>query len=182
MRAIEIKNRFTSKVIYRHEFENNTLKITCMRAVLDKINLRGANLSDADLSDADLRDADLRDADLRGANLSDANLRGANLRDANLRGADLSDTNLRGADLSDTNLRGANLSDADLRGAAIIIYGLNWEIFITNNHIRIGCQSHSLADWIAFDDNKISFMHPNALGFWKENKEFIINKCKGLTK
>ena len=70
MRAIEIKNRFTSKVIYRHEFENNTLKITCMRAVLDKINLRGANLSDADL----------RDADLRGANLSDANLRGANLR------------------------------------------------------------------------------------------------------
>ena len=137
MRAIEIKNRFTSKVIYRHEFENNTLKITCMRAVLDKINLRGANLSDADLRDADLRDADLR---------------------------------------------GANLSDADLRGAAIIIYGLNWEIFITNNHIRIGCQSHSLADWIDFDDNKISFMHPNALGFWKENKEFIINKCKGLTK
>ena len=142
MNKIEIKDRFNNEVIYSHECKNNTLKITCMKAVFDKISLYGA--------------------DLRDANLYDANLRDANLRDANLYGADL---------------RGA-----DLRGAAIVIYGMTWTIQIAKNHIRIGCQSHSLEKWINFTDDEIDSMHSDALNFWKENKEFIINKCKGLTK
>ena len=132
MNKIEIKNRFNGDVIYSYECKNNTLKITCVKAVLDKISLRGANL-----------------------------------RDANLRGADL---------------YGANLRGADLRGAAIVIYGMMWPIQITKNCIKIGCQSHTLDDWVDFDDDKISKMHDNALEFWKENKDFIINKCKELSK
>ena len=142
MNKIEIKNRFNGDVIYSYECKNNTLKITCVKAVLDKISLRGAYLRDADLRGADLRDADLSDADLRGADL-------------------------RGADLS---------------GAAIVIYGMMWPIQITKNCIKIGCQSHTLDDWVDFDDDKISKMHDNALEFWKENKDFIINKCKELSK
>ena len=132
MNKIEIKDRFNNEVIYSHECENNTLKITCMKAVFDKISLRGA-----DLGGADLYGANLRDADLRGANLY---------------------------------------------GAAIVIYGMTWTIQIAKNHIRIGCQSHSLEKWINFTDDEIDSMHSDALNFWKENKEFIINKCKGLTK
>ena len=79
--AVEIKNRFTGKVIF----------------TFAGADLRDANLSDADLSDADLSDADLRDADLSDADLRDADLRGANLRGADLSGADLRDANLRGA-------------------------------------------------------------------------------------
>ena len=127
MNKIEIKNRFNGDVIYSYECKNNTLKITCVKAVLDKISLRGADL------------------------------RGANLRDADLRGA-------------------------DLRGAAIVIYGMMWTIQITKNYIKIGCQSHTLDDWVDFDDDEISKMHDNALEFWKENKDFIINKCKELSK
>ena len=167
MNKIEIKNRFNGDVIYSYECKNNTLKITCVKAVLDKISLRGA-----DLYGANLRDANLRGADLRGADLRDANLYGADLRDANLRGADL-----YGADL-----RGANLYGAGLSGAAIVIYGMMWPIQITKNCIKIGCQSHTLDDWVDFDDDKISKMHDNALEFWKENKDFIINKCKELSK
>ena len=152
MNKIKIKDRFNNEVIYSHECKNNTLKITCMKAVFDKISLYGADLYGADLYGADLRDADLRDADLRGADLY-----GADLRDADLRGA-------------------------DLRGAAIVIYGMTWTIQIAKNHIRIGCQSHSLEKWINFTDDEIDSMHSDALNFWKENKEFIINKCKGLTK
>ena len=137
MNKIEIKNRFNGDVIYSYECKDNTLKITCVKAVLDKISLRGANL----------RDANLYGADLYGANLSDA-----------------------------------NLSGADLSGAAIVIYGMMWTIQITKNHIKIGCQSHTLDDWAYFDDDKISKMHDNALEFWKENKDFIINKCKELSK
>ena len=137
MNKIEIKNRFNGDVIYSYECKNNTLKITCVKAVLDKISLRGANLRGADLRGADLRDADLRGADLRGAYLRDT---------------------------------------------AIVIYGMMWPIQITKNCIKIGCQSHTLDDWVDFDDDKISKMHDNALEFWKENKDFIINKCKEVSK
>ena len=127
MNKIKIKDRFNNEVIYSHECKNNTLKITCMKAVFDKISLYGADLYGADL-------------------------------------------------------RGADLCGADLRGAAIVIYGMTWTIQIAKNHIRIGCQSHSLEKWINFTDDEIDSMHSDALNFWKENKEFIINKCKGLTK
>ena len=127
MNKIKIKDRFNNEVIYSHECKNNTLKITCMKAVFDKISLYGADLYGADL-------------------------------------------------------RGADLCGADLRGAAIVIYGMTWTIQIAKNHIRIGCQSHSLEKWINFTDDEINSMHSDALNFWKENKEFIINKCKGLTK
>jgi len=122
MNKIEIKNRFTNEVIFSHECEDNTLKITCMRAVLEEINLRYVDLS------------------------------------------------------------GADLRYVDLSGAAMVIYGMKWAVQITKNHITIGCQSHSLDAWINFNDKEISSMHSNALEFWKENKEFIINRCKELSK
>ena len=93
---IEIKNRWTGKILFEYEKENNTIKDTVVEAVS-----RGADLRDADLRGADLRDADLRGADLRGAYLRGAYLRGAYLRGADLRDADLRDADLRDADLRD---------------------------------------------------------------------------------
>jgi len=121
----------------------------------------------------------LSGANLRGANLSDANLRGANLRDADLIDADLIDADLRGADLSYADLRGADLRYADLRGADLIVLQMDlWTAYITTNHIRIGCQSHTLSEWENFTDEEISSMHPGALEYWNENKEVIISLCK----
>ena len=80
---IEIKNRWTGRVLFEYSSEDNTMAKTVEVCVS-----RGANL---------------RDANLCGANLCGANLRGANLRGANLRGA-----NLCGADLRDADLCGAN--------------------------------------------------------------------------
>jgi len=73
---MEIKHRFTNKVLYTHP---------------------DANLRDADLRDANLRGADLRGADLRGADLRYADLSGADLRYADLRDVDLRGVDLRGA-------------------------------------------------------------------------------------
>ena len=107
----------------------------------------------------DLRCADLSGADLRCANLSCADLSGANLRCA--------------------NLRGANLSGADLRCADIIIITWShWTVYITKNHIRIGCQAHGLEEWKNFSDDEISLMDPRALDFWNENKGLIIGLCE----
>ena len=54
---IEIKNRFTGKVLFEYENENNTIKDTLVKAVE-----QGAYLQDAYLQGADLRGADLQDA------------------------------------------------------------------------------------------------------------------------
>ena len=114
---IEIKSRHSGEVLFAHEQENNTIRITLELAVKARANLRYANLRYADLTGANLRYANLRYADLTGANLT-----GANLTDADLTGANLTDADLTGADLTGANLRyadltGANLTDADLTGA-----------------------------------------------------------------
>ena len=54
---IEIKSRFTASVLFAHEAEGNTLKLTVEKAVSVKADLRGANLRGAYLGGANLRDA-----------------------------------------------------------------------------------------------------------------------------
>ena len=156
------------------------------------------NIRDADLSYADLRGADLGGADLRGANLTGADLRGAYLRGTDLRGADLGGADLTGTDLRDAILRGADLTGAyltrvdltganltrvDLTGAnLIVITWMYWTVYITTDHIRIGCRSYTLEEWKKFSEEEISEMHEGALNFWKENKELIIGLCERLEK
>jgi len=97
---IEIKSRFDASVLFAHEAEGNTLKITLEAAVKARANLAGADLADANLAGADLAGANLADANLAGAYLARADLAGADLADANLARADLADANLAGADLA----------------------------------------------------------------------------------
>jgi len=97
---LEIKNRFTGKIIFEFETENNTIKKTIDAYIKQELKTKfRADLTDANLTDADLTDANLTDANLTRANLTDANLTRANLTDANL---------------TDANLTRANLTDADL--------------------------------------------------------------------
>ena len=94
------------------------------------------------------------------ANLSDANLSGANLIGANLRGADL-----RGADLSYAlgNMK-------QIKTISLEAYHINY----TKDVIQIGCENHSIEDWISFDDKRILEMDgKTALTFWREYKDFI---------
>jgi hypothetical protein len=69
---IEIKNRFTSEIIFSCEAES--MKIAVKMAIETHANLSRANLSWASLSGADLSGADLSRANLSRANLSGANL------------------------------------------------------------------------------------------------------------
>ena len=61
---IEIKCRFSGKVLFEHEAKNNTLRLTLEAGVKAGANLDGAYLTGANLT---------------GANLGGANLGGANL-------------------------------------------------------------------------------------------------------
>jgi uncharacterized protein YjbI with pentapeptide repeats len=114
---IEIKHRWTLAVLFEHDADDNTMRLTVELATKAEVDLSGANLSGADLRSADLRSADLRSANLSGADLRSADLSGADLRSADLRSADLRSADLRGADLSGADLRSADLRSADLRSA-----------------------------------------------------------------
>ena len=81
---IQIKSRFTGTVLFEHDCEGNSVRLTLELAI--KI---GANLIDANLIGANLIGADLSGAYLSGANLSRAYLIGADLSGADLIGANL---------------------------------------------------------------------------------------------
>jgi len=176
---IEIKNRFNSSVVFSHEAENNSIKLTIEMAIKSKADLigadlSGANLSGADLSGANLSRANLSWADLSGANLSEASLRGASLRGANLSGADLYGADLYGANLSEANLSGANLSGAI--GNMSIIFSMQIETYpitFTSEILQIGCKRFTHKEWQEFDDETIQKMDSQALSFWKKWKDFI---------
>jgi len=114
---IEIKNRFTGKILFELEKEDNTIKETVLEAIKSSADLSSANLLSADLRYADLRYADLSSANLRYANLLSADLRYTDLRSADLRSADLRYADLSSADLRYADLSSADLSSADLRYA-----------------------------------------------------------------
>ena len=71
---IQIKNRFSGLVIFEHDCEKNTIKLTLKKAIKAKTDLRSADLRYADLSYANLSSADLCYAELSSANLRFANV------------------------------------------------------------------------------------------------------------
>ena len=149
---LQVTHRFSDAVLFEHDAENNTIALTVSAAV----NCY-ADLSDADLSDADLSGANLSDADLRGADLSGAILSGANLSGANLRGADLDGEILSKSPISLLNLR--------------------WQVLITEQYMRIGCQRYTHDEWRKFTDSKIKSMDIGALDFWRKWKAPLLALC-----
>jgi uncharacterized protein YjbI with pentapeptide repeats len=114
---IEIKCRFSGSVLFSHEAEDNSMKLTLEAAVSAGANLAGAYLAGANLDGANLAGAYLAGANLDGAYLDGAYLAGAYLAGAYLAGANLDGANLDGANLDGANLDGAYLARANLDGA-----------------------------------------------------------------
>ena len=151
------------------------------RANLARANLARANLAGANLAGANLVGANLVGADLVGASLADADLVGASLADAYLARANLADAYLADANLARANLAGANLAGANwTNGAAITraplqLFGLDYPVTIVDAHMQIGCELHSLAEWEAFDDERISRMDgKRARRFWDAHRDTLL--------
>ena len=179
---IQIKHRFDLSVIFECEAEN--MKIAVEMAIKAKADLRSADLNSADLRYADLSSADLRSADLRYADLSSADLSSADLRSADLRYADLRYADLRSADLNSADLRYADLSSADLHGEKLhknplFIYGLQYDVLITKEQFKIGCEFHKVNEWELFDDRSILEMDgKEALQWWRIYKPILMSLHK----
>jgi len=86
-----------------------------------------------------------------------------------------SSADLRSADLRSADLRYADLFGEKITKVPLMVYGLNYDILITENHIKIGCEVHKSEEWKEFDDKRILEMDgKSALLWWKENKDFVI--------
>lgn len=80
------------------------------------------------------------------------------------------DSNGERADLYKANLYHAHLSHADL-----LVYQTDiWTCYIQSDHIRIGCQYHSVEAWLRMSDEEIATMDSRALQWWKMHKPVII--------
>jgi len=158
MKKIEIKNRFTNRVIFTYECENNTMKITVEQAVKNGASLNGASLDGASLDGAYLDGASLNGASLNGASLDGAYLDGASLNGASLDGASLD-----GASLDGASLDGAKNLDKTVK---LPMY-CKWTHGITNgNLIHIGCEKRNIEEWdLFFASDKIILTERNTPEF-----------------
>ena len=136
---------------------------------LHKIVLRWNSakvLFECEVTDSDASSGLATRVALEQANLSGANLRGASLRGANLSGANLSGANLSGAKWNDIIINRAPLQ---------ITIPNQWPIFILDDHMQIGCELHTLADWRQFDNARIVAMDGrSALAFWRKYKDVLL--------
>ena len=87
-------------------------------------------------------------------------------------------TNLVGANLDGVSLVGASLVEANLDGVIwrkgvvlrrcpLQLLGLDYPVTILDDHMEIGCQFHTIADWRGFDNDAIARMDGRrARKFW----------------
>ena len=73
--------------------------------------------------------------------------------------------------------------DAQVSGDAskspLQVGGLQWQVTITDAHMMIGCQFHSLAAWKSFDDHAIAQMDGRAaLRFWRAYKAILLGMAE----
>ncbi len=180
----QIRNRWTDAVMFECELTAECLGMSVQfkrgwavkKAVEARANLDGANLAGANLDGANLAGANLAGANLDGANLDGANLARAYLAGANLAGANLDGANLDGANLAGANLAGAKITeDITIARAPLQILGLSYPVLILDQHIKIGCELHSIAEWAAFNNERIARMDgARARRFWDRHKTAIL--------
>ncbi len=191
---IEIKCRWSGKVLFAHEQEGNTIRITLELAVKARANLADANLAraylgyanlaDANLAGAYLADANLADAYLAGAYLADANLAGAYLADAYLADANLAGANLARANLADANLAGAYLAGANLAGATgngkevLSFVALEYRGVYTAEFMWIGCRKHPVKTWWKDSEKESKLFSPEQIQWRAKNKRWIQSMVK----
>jgi len=94
-------------------------------------------------------------------------------------GVDLRGADLRGADLYGADLRGAKIrDDITVSQQPIQIAGLTWDVVVWDNHMQIGCEFHTHADWAAFTDTQIVNLDGrSALKFWNTHKTTLLALC-----
>ena len=95
---------------------------------------------------------------------------------ANLAGAYLVDAYLTGAYLAGAYLAGAKWRDGIiLTRLPLQLFGLDYPVTVLDQHMQIGCELHTLADWTAFDNARIARMDGlRSRQFWDKHGAVLL--------
>lgn len=162
--------------------------LTC--AVLLGANFTGVHAAGADFSESSLQCANFTNANLANTDFKAAFLEGANFTDAFLLRSRFTCASLENAVFANANLRMGTLLGAELSGACfagtvwadgvvinkkpVYVSGLPYLVVILDEHMQIGCELHSLAEWSAFSNRRIVAMEGrDALRFWHTYKDAL---------
>jgi hypothetical protein len=148
------------------------VKLSTYRLLI-KRGLTIEKIRNKDFSEADFSEADFSRADFSRADFSRANFWRADFSEANFSRADFWRANFWRADFNSTIGNGKNI---------ITIQTPIWNIVIYSNRMQIGCENHSILEWMRFTDDVISGMNSKALEFWKIYKPIIKNQIKAINK
>ena len=153
-------------------------------AELNNAILNNAVLIGARLNNAQINDAELNNAILNNAVLNNAELRGAELRGAKLNWAKLNNAELNGGALNNAELSGAELNwvSGALKGFINAQLGRYHVVCCSNGQVAIGCEQHSIGEWINFTDEEISDMDSGALEWWRGHKTIILANSEHVNK
>jgi uncharacterized protein YjbI with pentapeptide repeats len=151
---IEIESWLTKKVIWSHECEGNTIKLTVEAAVKAGVSLNYANLNYANLNYANLNYAELNYAELNYAKLNYANLNDAQLKSAQLNSAQLNSAELNNAEL--------NNCTGNTEQTHCLQHG-KYKLVIVGDICHGGCTTMTCAEWLAYDGKNLDDYDKNYL-------------------
>lgn len=70
------------------------------------------------------------------------------------------------------------VSVGNIERPVIVVSGLRWTVTIMPEHMRIGCQVHSIDRWDSFSEHDIDMMDEDALSFWKKYKSVLMSLAR----
>lgn len=130
MYEYQINSALHEKALYKGNFK--TFRACVEQAVLDAVDLRGA-----DFSNRNLLNAQLDGGNFSHANFANCNLSGANASECILTDANFSDTILFGTVLCESNMKGVNFSGASFGGTEVFDSTLDHCIFSTLSTFKV---------------------------------------------
>lgn len=69
--------------------------------------------------------------------------------------------------------------DIVIQRTPLQLYGLAYRVTILDQHMQIGCELHSLAEWAAFDDRRILAMDgKRSATFWAAHKDALLSLAR----
>lgn len=140
---IQIKNRYTNKVIFEYDCKDNSFKKTVLEAVKAKVSLVQANFAGADL-----KNINLNDVDLTAVNFCEANLEDSSFNNACIHSAYFGFANLESVDFIEADLSGSNFAEAIITYTNFTAAKLNYVSF---NGSIIKCSTFKYADLLDVD-------------------------------
>ncbi len=143
--------------------------------IMKSCKLHGTKFVSAGLRSADFTGAEGAYTDFSGADMALASFREARLTLPRFVGADMGGTNLTDATFLSPDFTGADLRwvVGDSRFVQSLQCGDRWAISYTHDTLNIGCQSHAIEQWWAFDDEAINAMDRNAWVWWQVWKPLL---------